>query len=322
MAVGEAIEEQSLPRCHERHYYPAKIGDAFKDHQYLVIAKLGYGAYSTVSLAWDQIIHPLYMAKQYPQLNECVSHDAESSPIRNETNTLAAFKEFLLRRINTTSRQLGFTRHETISLKSMELPFMADTTASSQNPKARVFVCYRRHLQNAILPKLLVKSIIHRLWFSSNYFIRAAVSSMLNVLMQLEGDNSLKDIKDQEPRDPSDPVITTDGAAPVLPIYQSHLPEIRKDWKARDRASEPHIPKTSFEDFVYTIPPGEEKDQFSQVHTEDTNLGSGSEGQLYKLIQDEWMIKPPSEEDMVGFEEPNRLLCDKVQIDKDGSKYK
>ncbi|ODH50696.1 hypothetical protein GX48_03204 [Paracoccidioides brasiliensis] len=197
MAVGEAIEEQSLPRCHERHYYPAKIGDEFKDHQYLVIAKLGYGAYSTVSLAWDQI------------------HDAESSPIRNETNTLAAFKEFLLRRINTTSRQLGFTRHETISLKSMELPFMADTTASSQNPKARVFVCYRRHLQNAILPKLLVKSIIHRLWFSSNYFIRAAVSSMLNVLMQLEGDNSLKDIKDQEPRDPSDPVITTDGAAPV-----------------------------------------------------------------------------------------------------------
>ncbi|EEH47829.2 uncharacterized protein PADG_03913 [Paracoccidioides brasiliensis Pb18] len=271
MAVGEAIEEQSLPRCHERHYYPAKIGDEFKDHQYLVIAKLGYGAYSTVSLAWDQIVF------------------AETG-------------------INTTSRQLGFTRHETISLKSMELPFMADTTASSQNPKARVFVCYRRHLQNAILPKLLVKSIIHRLWFSSNYFIRAAVSSMLNVLMQLEGDNSLKDIKDQEPRDPSDPVITTDGAAPVLPIYQSHLPEIRKDWKARDRASEPHIPKTSFEDFVYTIPPGEEKDQFSQVHTEDTNLGSGSEGQLYKLIQDEWMIKPPSEEDMVGFEEPNRYV--------------
>lgn len=59
MAVGEAIEEQSLPRYHERHYYPVKIGEVFKD-QYRVIAKLGYGAYSTVRLAWDQrFVNPI-----------------------------------------------------------------------------------------------------------------------------------------------------------------------------------------------------------------------------------------------------------------------
>lgn len=53
MAVKETIEEQTLPRYHERHYYPVQIGEVFKD-QYRVIAKLGYGAYSTVWLAWDQ----------------------------------------------------------------------------------------------------------------------------------------------------------------------------------------------------------------------------------------------------------------------------
>lgn len=53
MAEGATIEKQSLPRYHERRYYPVKIGDVFKN-QYRVIAKLGYGAYSTVWLAWDQ----------------------------------------------------------------------------------------------------------------------------------------------------------------------------------------------------------------------------------------------------------------------------
>lgn len=58
--AGERIEAQSLPRYHEKHYYPVKIGEVFKD-QYRVIAKLGYGAYPTVWLAWDQrFANPTY----------------------------------------------------------------------------------------------------------------------------------------------------------------------------------------------------------------------------------------------------------------------
>lgn len=38
-AIGEAIEEQSLPRYHEKRYYPVKTGELFKD-QYRVTAKL------------------------------------------------------------------------------------------------------------------------------------------------------------------------------------------------------------------------------------------------------------------------------------------
>jgi hypothetical protein len=47
------IEEQTVPQYHQKHYYPVNIGEIFKD-QYWVIAKLGYGAYSTVWLAWDE----------------------------------------------------------------------------------------------------------------------------------------------------------------------------------------------------------------------------------------------------------------------------
>lgn len=129
MAVEEeeAIEEQSLPRYHERHYYPVKIGKVFKD-QYRVIAKLGYGAYSTVWLAWDQrfanpicfrerlcrehqysFTRSIHRAKQYTSLKVCVGQDTESSPVLNEINMLRRLKRFA----DTDQRDLpgvGFTR--------------------------------------------------------------------------------------------------------------------------------------------------------------------------------------------------------------------
>ena len=61
----QGIEEQTLPRYRQRLYYPVKIGDFFKN-QYRIIAKLGYGAYSTVWLARDERLRQL--AFQRPRL--------------------------------------------------------------------------------------------------------------------------------------------------------------------------------------------------------------------------------------------------------------
>jgi hypothetical protein len=47
MAQSHAIEEQTLPFYRRKHYYPVKTGQTF-NNRYRVIAKLGYGAYSTV----------------------------------------------------------------------------------------------------------------------------------------------------------------------------------------------------------------------------------------------------------------------------------
>lgn len=64
-------------------------------------------------------------------------------------------------------------------------------------------------------------------------------------------------------------------------------------------AFEPPVPKPSFEDFVTTISPGEEKDQFlrfiRKILTWDPEVRANS----YDLIQDEWMMRPPSEEDIM-----------------------
>lgn len=50
--TDDPIEEETLPRYCPQRYYPVHIGDTF-NHRYLIIAKLGYGASSTVWLARD-----------------------------------------------------------------------------------------------------------------------------------------------------------------------------------------------------------------------------------------------------------------------------
>ncbi len=50
--INDPIEEQTLPRYCQQHYYPVHLGETFND-RYQVVAKLGYGASSTVWLARD-----------------------------------------------------------------------------------------------------------------------------------------------------------------------------------------------------------------------------------------------------------------------------
>lgn len=49
----EPIEELRLDRFAEKKYYPVQIGDVLRD-RYQILAKLGFGAYSTVWLARDR----------------------------------------------------------------------------------------------------------------------------------------------------------------------------------------------------------------------------------------------------------------------------
>jgi len=46
------VEEEALPHYKSQHYYPAQIGDEYLS-RYEVVAKLGYGSYSTVWLCRD-----------------------------------------------------------------------------------------------------------------------------------------------------------------------------------------------------------------------------------------------------------------------------
>ncbi|KAJ5515891.1 protein kinase domain-containing protein, partial [Penicillium freii] len=94
-------DEQSLPR--------PKVKQVFDD-RYRIIAKLGYGAYSTVWLAWDGRSYPTrsvlisapvadlkYRANEYTSLKVSVridNNNAEPSPALNEINMLQRLKQF------------------------------------------------------------------------------------------------------------------------------------------------------------------------------------------------------------------------------------
>lgn len=75
------LEEQTLPRFHEKRYYPMKIGQTLND-QYRILTKLGYGANSTVWLARDQ------RTNQYTCIKVFVRDDSKASPVTNELNIL------------------------------------------------------------------------------------------------------------------------------------------------------------------------------------------------------------------------------------------
>lgn len=58
MATADKIEEQTLLRYPQRQYYPIRLQQRLKDDRYTILAKLGYGAYSTVWLARDERFDP------------------------------------------------------------------------------------------------------------------------------------------------------------------------------------------------------------------------------------------------------------------------
>lgn len=55
---SQMVEEERLPSYNRNHYYPMRMGEVLKD-RYRVVAKLGYGASSTVWLCRDlRYSHP------------------------------------------------------------------------------------------------------------------------------------------------------------------------------------------------------------------------------------------------------------------------
>lgn len=177
-AHSQTIEEHTLPFYHKKYYYPVKIGQVFND-RYRIIAKLGYGAYSTVWLAWDERSYPTkivlisapfadleYRANEYASLKVSVridSNNAEASPVLNEINMLQRLKQFA----DKDHPGLDFTKlardiFETESLTGRHHCIAYKPQGNSVRTLQEVF-------PNAMIPKTLVKSLIHRLFFSVNW---------------------------------------------------------------------------------------------------------------------------------------------------------
>lgn len=184
MVNHPAIEEQLLPRYYERQYYPVKIGDMLKD-QYRIIAKLGYGAYSTVWLAWDerfvripiplpaciaQLFHYIadfcWSARRYSSLKVCVQDNgATTSPILNEVSMLERLKNCAAAE---ESPGLFFTRLAD-DIFEINGPSGGRHYCFASKPQAGSLRVLQETFPDAKVPKLLVRSLIHRLFFSVNW---------------------------------------------------------------------------------------------------------------------------------------------------------
>ncbi|PYI02578.1 kinase-like protein [Aspergillus sclerotiicarbonarius CBS 121057] len=207
--AARPLEEQSLPFYHRKHYYPVRTGDVLKD-RYRVIAKLGYGAYSTVWLGWDD------RSKQYASLKICIRDDTKGSPVLNEVAMLQRLSRFAQ---EADHPGLEFTRlaQDIFHIDTPTGPHYCIVT----KPQGASIRTLQEVFPDAVLPKLLVKSLIHRLFVSVNWLhatcglIHTDISPQ-NVLMDLEDDSSLKDIEEQESQDPSTPIMSQG-----IPIYRS-----------------------------------------------------------------------------------------------------
>ncbi|RDW70454.1 uncharacterized protein DSM5745_07965 [Aspergillus mulundensis] len=217
MGNGPRIEEQTLPSYHKKRYYPVRIGDTLND-RYRIIAKLGYGGYSTVWLARDE------RTKQYASLKVCIEqNDNQPSPVLNEVNILQR-----MQKLAETKNNPGrfFTR---LATDIFELHTSSGRHyCIASKPQGHSLRLLQETFPNGKVPKLLVKSLISRLFFAINWLhascnlIHTDITPQ-NVLTELEDESSLRDIEEQELRDPSIPIISDCG----VPVYPSRKPFIQ-----------------------------------------------------------------------------------------------
>ncbi|KAI1944785.1 hypothetical protein LOZ62_004063, partial [Ophidiomyces ophidiicola] len=373
------LEELLLPFKHHKHYYPARIGDTLKN-QYRIIAKLGYGAYSTVWLAWDQRLN------NYASLKICIRDDSKSSPVINEINMLQHLEKFS--KVDHPGVEYTRLAREIFEIDGPTGSHYCIAT-QPQGPSLRAL---QEKFPNAKLPKLLVRSLVHRIIFSINFLhvtcgvIHTDISPQ-NVLERIDDTTSLQKVADQESKNPSvvsiidgspvyesrevpvaltgDPMLTDFGQmrlgehnnsdwwmpdlyrAPeillklpwgfpvdlwsigvmtlellegrnlfgpidytnqqyVLPLalaqYISYLgpPPLAMIQKSPlfttffDETgtwiSEPSIPKASFEDFVTTIPPGDEKKMFLRFIRRMLTWDPEVRATSFEIFNDDWLM--------------------------------
>lgn len=73
------------------------------------------------------------------------------------------------------------------------------------------------------------------------------------------------------------------------PIFSMYFDD-QRDW-----VSGTQIPQTSFEDFVTTIPPGEEKDTFLRFIRKMLTWDPEARATANEIIEDEWLMRPVDE---------------------------
>ncbi|KAK5168829.1 uncharacterized protein LTR77_006138 [Saxophila tyrrhenica] len=205
---SQALEGQSLFNYRQKQHYPLNIGDILHD-RYRVLAKLGFGAYSTVWLSRDE------RTSKHLCLKVCVNDETTNSPVLNEAE--------MLRHLESTSEAGDHPGLDFIRLA--DDIFEADGPTGrhhciAMKPQGVSVRTLQEFYPDERLPKLLVRSLVHRLLFAIDWLHSRCQTihtdiTPLNVLTQAEDDAVFQQIERQELQDRSGP--TTEGESVAYP---------------------------------------------------------------------------------------------------------
>ncbi|PPJ56027.1 hypothetical protein CBER1_03393 [Cercospora berteroae] len=196
------LEEQTLPEYEQRTYHAVHIGDVYRD-KYYIIAKLSYGAHSTVWRAKDQ------KSNSYVSIKVCVLETESKSLVANETRILQHLDKcaqaekdqgnlgiLLTRRasdIFSIPGRLG--QHQCIVSKAESASLHALQEAAGSGP--------------ALLP--LIKPLLHRLlfplsWLHNSCGVVHTDLSSTNVLTEAQDESLFQQIESELAANPIIPV--------------------------------------------------------------------------------------------------------------------
>ncbi|EFR05429.1 CMGC/CLK protein kinase [Nannizzia gypsea CBS 118893] len=222
----EPVEEQTLSFYHRKNYYPVKIGEVFND-RYQVIAKLGYGGYATVWLARDN------RTKEYKTLKVTVQSDialrSSTSPVLNEVKMLKHLMPIAADEEEANNPALKFIRLADEILEIDNPATGGHHYCIVSQPQGNSVRTLQEEFPGGILPRLLVKSIVHQLFFGLNWLHacgRVVHTDILpqNILMGDYDPTGLKEVEEQESKNPSVPIITKDKNGAVSGIVYKSQP--------------------------------------------------------------------------------------------------
>ncbi|KAL4921326.1 kinase-like domain-containing protein [Aspergillus aurantiobrunneus] len=276
MADIQALEEQTLPFYDRKRYYPVKIGRIFND-RYRTIARIGYGAYSTVWLAWDLRVNA------YASLKVCIRAAHSQSFLRIDTPAGSHYCIVSKPQGNSARVLQEVFPDENVPKILNVLMEIEDDTSLKDIEK--------RETEN---PSISVDRWMSDLYRAAEVFLQLPWgypvdiwSVGIMILELMEGKNFLN---------PLDRVHNHFVLPLALAQYIGYLgpppPEIICQSPLFDFwISEPPMPKTSLEEIVTTIPRGEEKDQFLRFIRNILTWHREARLTSNEVILDEWLTR-------------------------------
>ncbi|KAL4863753.1 hypothetical protein BDV12DRAFT_189478 [Aspergillus spectabilis] len=147
MADAHPIEEQTLPRYHEKQYYPVNIGETLKDQCRIIVRASTFSIYSS---SWFRYTSS---EQKYTSLKVCINEkNSDTSPVLNEVN--------MLRRMTKVAQE---AEHPGLFLLVLPVTYSKSTRRMAGTNTLL------RNRMGLMLPMLLVRSLVHRLFFSVNW---------------------------------------------------------------------------------------------------------------------------------------------------------